>query len=47
LKCSFCNVTAFNGGTFRHRPVADVIRELRLIREKVILSVDGNLIVTP
>jgi radical SAM superfamily enzyme YgiQ (UPF0313 family) len=46
LNCSFCSVTAFNGGTFRHRPVDDVIRELRLIREKVILFVDDNLIGT-
>ena len=28
LNCSFCSVTAFNGGTYRHRPVADVIAEL-------------------
>jgi radical SAM superfamily enzyme YgiQ (UPF0313 family) len=46
LNCTFCSVTAFNGGTFRHRPVDDVIRELRLIREKVILFVDDNLIGT-
>lgn len=46
LNCSFCSVTAFNGGTFRHRPVAEVIAELRLIREKVILFVDDNLIGT-
>jgi radical SAM superfamily enzyme YgiQ (UPF0313 family) len=46
LNCIFCSVTAFNGGTFRHRPVADVIRELRLIREKVILFVDDNLVGT-
>ena len=46
LNCTFCSVTAFNGGTFRHRPVADVIGELRLIREKVILFVDDNLIGT-
>ena len=46
LNCSFCSVTAFNGGTFRHRPVAEVIAELRLIQEKVILFVDDNLIGT-
>jgi len=46
LNCSFCSVTVFNGGTFRHRPVADVIAELRLIQEKVILFVDDNLIGT-
>ncbi len=46
LNCSFCSVTVFNGGTFRHRPVADVIAELRLIQERVILFVDDNLIGT-
>ncbi|MCE5311384.1 MAG: B12-binding domain-containing radical SAM protein [Acidobacteriales bacterium] len=46
LSCSFCSVTAFNGGTYRHRPVADVIQELRLIQEKIILFVDDNLIGT-
>jgi radical SAM superfamily enzyme YgiQ (UPF0313 family) len=46
LNCIFCSVTAFNGGTFRHRPIVDVIRELRMIREKVILFVDDNLIGT-
>lgn len=46
LNCTFCSVTAFNGGTFRHRPIADVMAELRLIREKIILFVDDNLIGT-
>ncbi|MGE5489138.1 MAG: B12-binding domain-containing radical SAM protein [bacterium] len=46
LNCSFCSVTAFNGGTFRRRPVGDVIQELRLIREKLVLFVDDNLIGT-
>ena len=46
LNCTFCSVTAFNGGTYRHRPVDDVIRELRQIQEKVILFVDDNLIGT-
>jgi radical SAM superfamily enzyme YgiQ (UPF0313 family) len=46
LNCSFCSVTVFNGGTFRRRPVAGVIAELRLIQEKIILFVDDNLIGT-
>ena len=46
LNCTFCSVTAFNGGTYRRRPVDEVIRELRLIQEKVILFVDDNLIGT-
>ncbi len=46
LCCNFCSVTAFNGGKFRHRPVEDVIEELRHVREKLILFVDDNLIGT-
>ncbi len=46
LGCSFCSVTAFNGGHFRRRPIVQVITELKLIKEKHILIVDDNLIGT-
>ena len=46
LNCSFCSVTAFNGGTFRHRPIEDVVQEFQLIRDKYVLVVDDNLIGT-
>lgn len=46
LNCSFCSVTAFNGGKFRVRPVNMVIEELKLIKEKYVLFVDDNLIGT-
>jgi radical SAM superfamily enzyme YgiQ (UPF0313 family) len=46
LNCSFCSVTAFNGRRYRHRPIEDVIRELKLIREKYVLIVDDNIIGT-
>jgi radical SAM superfamily enzyme YgiQ (UPF0313 family) len=46
LNCSFCSVTAFNGAKYRHRPIADVVREFELIREKRVLVVDDNLIGT-
>lgn len=46
LDCSFCSVTAFNGRTYRRRPVADVIAEFGQIREKHVLIVDDNLIGT-
>ena len=46
LNCSFCSVTAFNGAHYRQRPVPDVVREFRLIREKYVLVVDDNLIGT-
>jgi radical SAM superfamily enzyme YgiQ (UPF0313 family) len=46
LACTFCSVTAFNGGRFRHRPIEHVVAELRQIRETRILFVDDNLIGT-
>jgi radical SAM superfamily enzyme YgiQ (UPF0313 family) len=46
LACTFCSVTAFNGGRFRHRPVEHVVAELRQIREPRMLFVDDNLIGT-
>jgi radical SAM superfamily enzyme YgiQ (UPF0313 family) len=46
LNCSFCSVTAFNGAKYRQRPIADVVREFQLIREKRVLVVDDNLIGT-
>jgi radical SAM superfamily enzyme YgiQ (UPF0313 family) len=46
LNCSFCSVTAFNGPHYRPRPIADVVREFQLIREKRVLIVDDNLVGT-
>ncbi|MFH1279279.1 MAG: radical SAM protein [Candidatus Eisenbacteria bacterium] len=46
LNCSFCSVTAFNGTRYRQRPIPDVVREFRLVREKRVLVVDDNLIGT-
>lgn len=46
LGCSFCSVTAFNGGKFRRRPVDSVIREFSKIPEKDVLIVDDNFIGT-
>jgi len=46
LNCSFCSVTAFNGARYRQRPIADVVREFQLIREKRVLVVDDNLVGT-
>jgi radical SAM superfamily enzyme YgiQ (UPF0313 family) len=46
LNCSFCSVKAINGTRYRQRPIADVVREMGLIREKAVLVVDDNLIGT-
>ncbi|HAU36664.1 MAG TPA: B12-binding domain-containing radical SAM protein [Phycisphaerales bacterium] len=44
LNCNFCSVSAFNGNKYRHRPIDQVIDEMRSIREKWVLVVDDNLI---
>jgi radical SAM superfamily enzyme YgiQ (UPF0313 family) len=46
LNCSFCSVTSFNGAHYRQRPIADVVRDFQLIREKHVLVVDDNLVGT-
>ena len=46
LDCSFCSVSAFNGKSYRRRPIEHVIDELRSVREKWVLVVDDNLIGT-
>jgi radical SAM superfamily enzyme YgiQ (UPF0313 family) len=46
LNCNFCSVTAFNGAHYRQRPIADVVREFKSVREKHVLVVDDNLIGT-
>ena len=44
LNCSFCSVSAFNGRTYRHRSIEDVIADLRLLTEKRVLMVDDNFV---
>jgi radical SAM superfamily enzyme YgiQ (UPF0313 family) len=46
LNCSFCSVSQFNGKRYRCRPVEACVEEFRLIREKLVLVVDDNLIGT-
>lgn len=46
LDCKFCSVTAFNGKKYRHRPIENIIDELKIIKEPNVLIVDDNLIGT-
>jgi len=46
LNCNFCSVTTFNGAQYRQRPIPEVVREFRSIREKRVLVVDDNLVGT-
>lgn len=41
--CDFCAVTRFYKGTLRHRPIADVVRQIRECSDKMIFFVDDNI----
>ena len=41
--CDFCCVTKFYEGTLRHRPLGDVIRQVRECSDKMIFFVDDNI----
>jgi radical SAM superfamily enzyme YgiQ (UPF0313 family) len=44
MNCTFCSVTAFNGRTFRRRPLDSVIQELEQIPQKMVTIVDDNIL---
>lgn len=44
FNCDFCSVTKFFGGTYRWRPVKDVVNEIRKTGRKKILFLDDNII---
>jgi radical SAM superfamily enzyme YgiQ (UPF0313 family) len=46
LDCTFCSVSSFNGKRYRHRPIENVVEEIKHIRERWVLVVDDNLIGT-
>ncbi|MBW2038369.1 MAG: B12-binding domain-containing radical SAM protein [Deltaproteobacteria bacterium] len=45
--CDFCSVRRFFGGTFRYRPLEDVIEEIRSLHHKVIMFADDNIVGHP
>jgi radical SAM superfamily enzyme YgiQ (UPF0313 family) len=42
-RCTFCAVSAFHGGGFRQRPVAEVIAEIASLPERFFVFVDDSL----
>ncbi|HVP89687.1 MAG TPA: radical SAM protein [Terriglobales bacterium] len=42
--CNFCSVTRFFGGSFRSRPVEEVVREIETTGKKTWLFIDDNII---
>ena len=47
FSCDFCSVTRFFGRTYRCRPVADVVREIETLGQKIIFFVDDNIFGAP
>ena len=42
--CEFCSVTRFNGGSYRQRPVEEVLDEIETIPQRILFFADDNLI---
>jgi radical SAM superfamily enzyme YgiQ (UPF0313 family) len=45
--CNFCAVTSFFGGTYRFRPVEEVVEEVKAIGGRSIFFVDDNIAANP
>ena len=41
--CEFCSIAAFNNNTQRYRPIADVLDDVKHIRQRFFIFVDDNL----
>lgn len=44
FRCSFCSITAFHEGKCRHRPITQVVDEIKRLQEKTVFLVDDNLV---
>jgi len=44
FRCAFCSITAFHAGRYKPRRVADVVAEIRELREKMVFLVDDNIV---
>jgi radical SAM superfamily enzyme YgiQ (UPF0313 family) len=42
-RCDFCSVSAFHSATYRHRPVEQVIAEIRNLSGKLLIFIDDNI----
>ena len=44
MRCNFCSVSRFNGGTYRTRPIESVVDEIESLNSKIINFVDDNIV---
>jgi radical SAM superfamily enzyme YgiQ (UPF0313 family) len=47
FQCEFCSVRKFFGGTYRFRPIPEVIEEVRNLRHRLVMFNDDNIIGNP
>jgi len=47
IACEFCRIPAFEGKTYRKRPVENVIKEIKSIKQKILFFADGSLTLDP
>ncbi len=47
FRCNFCAVTSFFGGTYRFRPIEEVVEEVKALNSRNIFFVDDNIIANP
>ena len=43
-QCEFCSVRRFFGGTYRYRPVKDVVEEIRALPHRLVMFADDNIV---
>ena len=44
FQCNFCSIGAVFEGTYRRRPVGEIVEELRLVHDKYVFFVDDNIV---
>ncbi|EKD82237.1 MAG: hypothetical protein ACD_39C01410G0002 [uncultured bacterium] len=47
FNCDFCSVHSFYGDTVTHRPIEDVVNELRALERKLVFFADDNIVSEP
>jgi radical SAM superfamily enzyme YgiQ (UPF0313 family) len=47
FQCEFCSVRKFFGGTYRFRPIPEVVKEVRSLRHRLVMFNDDNIIGNP
>jgi radical SAM superfamily enzyme YgiQ (UPF0313 family) len=47
MSCSFCSVSSFFGRSYRHRPLSQVIEEIKALKKRLLIFADDNIAGNP